>query len=68
MGQTVAGFELPEGTKIEDLDLWPPFVEWFKSEYGFEPNAKHHQEKELFEAWMAGAAWDFKQSIDGVTA
>lgn len=62
MGQMIAGFELQNGKSITDLESWPPFVEWFTNQYGWEPRPRDTHDKEIFEAWLAGAHWEWDRS------
>ncbi len=63
--QTIAGFELREGVKIQDLDAWPSFAEWYEDQYGFAPMAiagrPDSKVKEMFEAYLAGAHWQWQR-------
>jgi hypothetical protein len=69
MAVTVGGFELEEGQTITDMDQWPSFAEWWEREYGFAPMviAGHvdSKVKEIFEAYLAGAYWQWHRSTFG---
>ena len=58
MNQVIAGFELPEGKTINDLEHWPSFAEWYRSVYGFMPGPNNLASREKFEAYVAGAYWE----------
>jgi hypothetical protein len=62
MGNTVAGFELVEGVSITDLDLWPSFAEWWEGQHGCEPMSEDSKCRELFEAYLAGAHYQWQRS------
>lgn len=57
----VAGFELPEGKTRADLAAWPSFAEWWESQYGFKPMPRDSKVAELFNAYLAGAYWEFER-------
>ena len=60
MAETVAGFELPDGVAADDLEHWKPFAQWFQDEYGFEPHPRDSHDKAIFEAFLAGAYYEFE--------
>lgn len=65
MATTIAGFELPEGKSITDLDAWPPFARWWNAHYRYRLDPNDGLCLQIFGAWLAGAYW---QSQRGRTA
>jgi hypothetical protein len=66
MGETIAGFELVEGTSISDLDTWLSFAEWWERQYGFPPTPGDMKVRELFEAYLEGAHRQWQRSSKAV--
>lgn len=63
MAETIAGFELPEGVSITDLEAWPSFAEWYGDEYGAEADATIPACRGSFEAYLAGAYWQAERKV-----
>lgn len=61
---TIGGFEYGH---ITDVEQWPSFCEWHEHEYGFSPVAINDRldskSKELLEAYIAGAYWQYQQTV-----
>jgi len=58
---SIAGFELREGAEITDLESWPSFAEWFEHQYGSPADPRDRDCKDLFEAYLAGAHWEWER-------
>lgn len=61
MVEYIAGFELPEGVSVTDLDKWPYFAEWYDEQNGIKPDPQDGDVRTLFEAFLAGAYWQWDQ-------
>lgn len=57
---TIGGFEYE---RLEDIEQWPSFVEWWNGEYTEPASIDNRECREMLEAYIAGAYWEFKRRV-----